>query len=100
MGGRGASSSNTGTNNPRYKAWDALLTERSDMTKKERARIRELVSQGKTIPEAVNQADKEFQKEYNKIDNKYNETMHNINQASKSSLSNKKRYGRIYKETN
>lgn len=101
MGGRGASSSNTGTNNPRYKAWDALMTERSDMTKKERARIRELVSQGETIPEAVQKADREFQKEYDKIDNRFNETMRNINQASRSSLSNKKdMIAYIKKQTN
>ena len=90
MGGRGAraitgtnikfkrgASSNTETDNPRYKAWDTLMTERSDMTKKERARIRELVSQGKTVPEAVNQADKEFQKEYDKIDERFRQIMKN-----------------------
>ena len=79
MGGRGASSSSNSYSKVSYKNWDTLMNERNEMVKKERARTIELVSQGIPLVEAVDKANREFEKEYDKIDERFRQRSLEIN---------------------
>lgn len=83
MGGRGASSSSNSYSKASYKNWDTLMNERNEMVKKERARTIELVSQGIPLVEAVDKANREFEKEYDKIDERFRQRSLEINKRRK-----------------
>lgn len=63
MGSRGASSS--------YKNWDTLFKERDSIKQQEMSRRSELIKQGIPIPIASDRARREFEKEYDIVDEKF-----------------------------
>lgn len=83
MGGRGASSSNNSYSRDRFKNFDTAINERNKLKQKENARRHELVRQGVKILDARDIAKKEFEKEYDKIDERFRQRSLEINKRRK-----------------